>query len=303
MTRTCDAPSVALIGDVGGHLELLVAALTELGVDVRGARVPEGLTVVQVGDLIHRGPDSVGVATLVNRFLARDPESWVQLVGNHESQLLPGGTQFFPEPGVDAACAPYIRQWWQAGVLRVGYAFDSPAATGAAKDSAPSSAAGSVGGVLVTHAGLTAGAWQLIGGPADAHQAVRVLNGVDGDLPTVVWREGEVITGVFDSAAGPLWATANEVLRSWADQSTAPPFSQVFGHSQMCQWDERAPAALTPGIARTVRAAGAAASMDSAARQIRVTYDEGPSLWSIDPAHGIAGAASWAPLVLRRRSP
>ncbi|WFE98601.1 metallophosphoesterase [Micromonospora sp. WMMD964] len=43
--------------------------------------------VIQVGDLIDRGPDSAGVLAFVWQRLA-DSRRWIQLIGNHESQYL-----------------------------------------------------------------------------------------------------------------------------------------------------------------------------------------------------------------------
>src|ERR1700755_2285929 len=80
---------VAVIGDVGGHLLELEAALASLGATGGDHRLPDDLTVVQVGDLIDRGPDSAGVLDLVDRYLDNQPAQWVQLIGNHEAQYLP----------------------------------------------------------------------------------------------------------------------------------------------------------------------------------------------------------------------
>lgn len=63
------AVRVLLIGDVAGHLDVLRWALGAHGVDLDTATIPDGLVVVQAGDLVHRGPDSAGVIALVDRFL------------------------------------------------------------------------------------------------------------------------------------------------------------------------------------------------------------------------------------------
>lgn len=77
--------SVTLIGDIGGHPDELRRVL---------AALPRDGTVVQVGDLVDRGPDSRAVLRLVDPLL---DARWVQLAGNHESQYLPGGREFWPE--------------------------------------------------------------------------------------------------------------------------------------------------------------------------------------------------------------
>lgn len=86
---------LAVIGDVGGHVDQLRWALDWLG--TTDGRLPPDLVVVQVGDLVDRGPDSVGVLDVVARLLTEQPEQWIQLVGNHEVQYLPDGTVFWPD--------------------------------------------------------------------------------------------------------------------------------------------------------------------------------------------------------------
>ncbi|WP_233594971.1 metallophosphoesterase [Amycolatopsis sp. WAC 04169] len=72
---------VAIIGDVGGHPDQLRRALAWLG--ATGERLPPDLTVIQVGDLVDRGPDSTGVLDIVANLL--DDGRWIQLAGNHEA--------------------------------------------------------------------------------------------------------------------------------------------------------------------------------------------------------------------------
>ena len=81
---------VAIFGDVGGHARPLFDALVRLGMDPDTLTIPFDLTVVQVGDLIHRGPETGGVLNLVAQIIATQPARWVQLVGNHEALYLPG---------------------------------------------------------------------------------------------------------------------------------------------------------------------------------------------------------------------
>src|SRR6266511_2602052 len=75
---------IAVLGDLSGHLAPFVQALGELGVDVAAARVPDDLVVVQVGDLVHKGPDSDTIVALVDRLLDANPGRYLQLLVNHE---------------------------------------------------------------------------------------------------------------------------------------------------------------------------------------------------------------------------
>jgi hypothetical protein len=79
---------LALIGDVHGELDALVALMGALGLDPDDPAHAPGLTLVFVGDLIDRGPDSPGVVALVARWVAAGRAQLV--LGNHELNLLKG---------------------------------------------------------------------------------------------------------------------------------------------------------------------------------------------------------------------
>ena len=103
---------LAVIGDVGGHYDTFVDKLVGLGVDVHTGHIPSKLHIVQVGDLVHKGPKSLAVVDLVDRMLNGPcPSQWTQVVGNHDAQLL-GGTHFWEDPS-DAQTAKKVRAWWE----------------------------------------------------------------------------------------------------------------------------------------------------------------------------------------------
>src|SRR6266704_3187599 len=130
---------IAVLGDLSGHLAPFAQALRELGVDVAAAQVPDDLVVVQVGDLVHKGPDSDAIVALVDRLLAANPGCYVQLLGNHEDQYL-GGHQFFDQaPPLAPTTIATLRRWQAVGALKAAAAIRT--AGGAS--------------YLVTHAGLT----------------------------------------------------------------------------------------------------------------------------------------------------
>lgn len=77
--------SLDIVGDIHGELDALTALLAAAGYDAAG-RHPEGRTLVFVGDLVDRGPDSPGVVALVRELVfARRA---VAILGNHELNLL-----------------------------------------------------------------------------------------------------------------------------------------------------------------------------------------------------------------------
>ncbi|MFB9338398.1 metallophosphoesterase [Actinoplanes octamycinicus] len=193
-------PRIVIVGDVGGCADQLERVVLPLADD------PDTV-VIQVGDLVDRGPDSAGVLRLVGGRLAAG--RWVQLIGNHEAQYL-GGVRFWPEP-LSEADAAVLRQWWLREWLRVAAAV--PTAAGEE--------------LLLCHAGLTVDAWRLLGAPVTAGTAADLLN-----------TRPEPLLWDFD---GPLWAEAgSRVYPSWLAGVQSLPFSQVHGHSTVVRFGERA---------------------------------------------------------------
>lgn len=295
---------VALFGDVGGHADPLRAKLLDLGAvpdaplpsasssasstssaSALGyaVRLPQDLTVVFVGDLVHRGPDSSSVLALVDHLVARQPEQVVVLAGNHEDQYAHhwrfGGVDKLEDRDADL-----VRSWWRSGTMRVAAAVRS-----------------SVGEeLLVTHAGLTAGLWDWVGKPATAAQAADAVNGLIPDDPRL--RRAGVMLGEVapDYTAGPLWADALvEVVMSWVEQVGASgepvPFSQVHGHSSVFWFPAGKYRAGFPRMLRPV------VHVDTVARHT-VTRLPGARIIGIDPCHGRDPAPSWEPLVLHSAS-
>lgn len=78
------------IGDIHGHLDLLKAAHDRIAADM--ARHGAG-TVVHVGDLVDRGPDSRGVIDHLSSGIDQGRD-WVVLKGNHDRLF----TRFMADP-------------------------------------------------------------------------------------------------------------------------------------------------------------------------------------------------------------
>ncbi len=115
----------AVIGDVGGQREALEAELEALGADLSHGQLPEDLTIVQLGDLVHRGPDSDGVLALVGRFLEASGDRWIQLAGNHEAQYL-RHPAFHWRDWVSSESADMLPGWWADGRMRAAAAVPTP---------------------------------------------------------------------------------------------------------------------------------------------------------------------------------
>ena len=270
---------VAVIGDIGGHRDELAASLVGLGADPASLELPDDLTVVQVGDLVHRGPDSLGVLELVDDLMERHGQRWVQLVGNHEAQYLGRHTLFEWHERLAPVAARTLRDWWADGRMVMAAAITTPD-----------------GDWLATHAGLTHGFWeQVLDGPDTAPYAARAMNGlITTKSAPVLFHPGVVLTGRVDETAGPIWAAAGEELAvSWLDAGSSGqadlPFHQVHGHSTLMEW--------ATGRWRAPMRVQKRTWLDPAARHSTVTVGR-RRIVGIDPVLGRTADVTWAPLVL-----
>jgi hypothetical protein len=267
---------VAVIGDVGGQRPALVDQLVALGADPDTVALPPDLTVVQVGDLMHRGPDSPGVIELVDRVMTEQPGQWVQLVGNHEALYL-GLPQFHWPERLPGPAQEVINRWWGTARLRIAAAIEID---------------GHDAQWLVTHAGLTQGFWRhFLGMPATGIDAARTLNRLVGGLHEKwLFRPGVMVTGTIDLSAGPMWASApDELIPSWREAALQMPFQQVHGHSSLIDW-------------ATGRHLGVPDRVGPFAQDDRLRHTTSligvRRIVGVDPGHGRRPAPTWGPLVL-----
>lgn len=267
---TAPSPRVAVIGDVGGHASVLRAEIVRLGADPDTGRIPEHLVIVQVGDLVHRGPDSGGVVDLVETMLRGGEGRWVQLIGNHEAHYVSDRVFDWREELASAA-VDRLRGWWDDGSMVVAAAFRAPS-----------------GDFLITHAGLTAGFWRsVLDTPVSAVETATRLNALAGRTGGPLFRTGAMIQGKRVSpSAGPLWAeAARELVPSWFESRL--PFSQVHGHSSIVDWET--------GELRGPAAVAQITSADASTRH-EVSRLASGVIVGIDPCHGhdaAAASAAW----------
>lgn len=276
-----------IFGDVGGHTGLFAAELAALGADPDTGALPDDLAVVQVGDLVHRGPDADGVVAIAERFLDNHPDRYRQLVGNHEAHYL-GGPRFrHGGPPLAPRTVAALREWWADGRLRV-------AAAVAATDGTD---------WLVTHAGLTAGAWRDLGRPAAAADAAAALaRHAAADPARVVFRPGWMLGGqARNLGAGPLWAhPARELYPSWWDTVARgvverAPFAQVHGHATSCRFGRPGTKVRYDPVLDPATAASARPDPDRRHLWLAVA---GRPLVEIDVGLGRYGSVPPRPLVL-----
>lgn len=262
---------IAVIGDVGGHANPLRHELARLGARPDGS-LPEDLLVVQVGDLIHRGPDSAQVVDMVDDYLRAQPTQWIQLIGNHEAHYLQPPVFAWPE-SLGRRHIRMINRWWKNG----------SAAVAAALDTADES-------FLVTHAGITAEFWaRVLGGPRTAAEAARRINDLAKSDADTVFRAGAMLHGTTATDAGPLWAdTMTELLPGWADRQM--PFSQIHGHNSITAWRGDDSGVPPAGIEALV-------TVDADAKHEAV-HLAGGRLIGVDPDHRGTPTIPWRALEL-----
>ncbi len=272
--RKDEAVRICVIGDVQGWTQRLVDALDALGADCEAGLLPVDTAVIQVGDLVHKGPDSAGAVALVGRFLAGSPGRWVQLLGNHEAQYL-GGSSFWTPP-VKHDTEVLLEQWFQKGTARLAVACRSD----------------ELGDVLVTHAGLTRNKWEAFGCPASAEEAAQLINAEAHRAPKKAFAPGKMLRGLPTRTVGVVWAEAvDELLWSW-DMETLP-FSLVHGHSSAYSFGR---GYFHLGVPEHM---AVLTRPDRARRHVRFDWPGGGAIIGIDTGYGTKNAAvPLVPLVL-----
>lgn len=214
-----------LVGDLGGQWGTTHSVLKRLGVG-DDLRLPQGLCVVQVGDIIRFSPhlrqQNTWVASTILGLIRANPGRWIQLAGNHECAALSGPARphWNRRECFTDECLDILGQLWTGGDMRIA-----------------ASAHRSDGGspVLITHAGLTAQRWEDLNRP-DAAEAASRLNEWSGRPFDVFSEPGVLVTGAANHSADPLWAEANvELYPPWIARGQMP-FHQIHGHSGPFHW-------------------------------------------------------------------
>jgi hypothetical protein len=260
---------IAVLGDVGGVLSCFETALTRLG--VHGDTIPDGLVIVQLGDLVGGlGDDEVLIAR-VDALMRVNPGSWVQLVGNWEARHLPGWPWFGAtreQHPLDGSSVATLRRWWDSAEMRVAVALET-----------------AVGQTLITHAGLTGVLWHELGKPRNAESAAQALNEVSLELPQIIARAGEMmsrhrngdVVKIRHLGAGPIWASASELWTSWTDEPTMP-FNQIVGHTAPFHFNKNRWSPVEGTHPKLI----AQSVPDAALRHVTHTHQCGATIRSID---------------------
>lgn len=240
---------LAVFGDTGGHLSALVRSLHSLGVRFDPIFIPENLTIVHVGDLIHKGPHSDEIVLLVDEILNSPYGSqWVQLFGNHEMQHVQSGINFWR-----CKCLPEtvarIQSWWSEEKAHVAAGFN-----GGDHKLLPK-----VGSTVVTHAGVSYPFALFTIGAVEPGAIIRNLNLMQKNDDPRLNTAGVMLSEQLNPAAGSIWASsAGEVYPTWVNEPKIPgvalgrfavdgtplfsggmPFNQIHGHTAPFAWEWR----------------------------------------------------------------
>lgn len=221
-----------IFGDTGGHMKQLFASLRDIGIDPREGTIPEGVRVIHLGDLIHKGPHSSLLLEAVDRLMRNNPGQWIQLLGNHEFQHIEGSPYFW-RCKCDTKDINTLNDWFDEGLASATFAIPSIAHAKFEVSARPSLTVPDTG-ILFSHASLSWNWWDAFGKLDDPVKLSNILNSLD------VWQvttPGEML-GAVGQLPGPVWAIGNsEVFNSWkAHEKDTMPFMQIHGHTTSYQW-------------------------------------------------------------------
>lgn len=243
MSKEYSEQTFAVFGDVGGHYKPFMAGLELLGFDKKTFRIPANLTIIQDGDLVHKGKSTNELVSLVDNIIRvnnQDPESgnWIQIFGNHEAQYFLGAPRFW-KMECDVHSIVTLNQWWRNRDARLHYVIEQ-------NNGKP---------FVISHAGIshrfyyhTESLWNKVDTdkPVDYNKNLgsRTVTNfsawLDSLQPEHMDRAavpGVMLTGKLSRQAGLIWAeSVSEVYSTWKDNKA--PFHQIHGHVTPYAWSQ-----------------------------------------------------------------
>lgn len=227
-----------VFGDTGGHYTQLFTGLQKIGM-TSDLTLPSDVIVIHCGDLIHKGPNSNMIISMVDRIMSKNPGQWVQLAGNHEAQYF-GGPTFWRDNKITSETVETLQQWYMDRLINFAYGIPAGATIhnlvtskrGFATPDKP---------ILLTHAGLTQPFWEkILHSEEDVEKLAENINALPIQTVTTsgVMLEGVVYSKGRSLPVGPAWAhSVQEVWASWKpyeieqEGCTELPFIQIHGHT------------------------------------------------------------------------
>ena len=209
----------AVIGDIGGQLDVFEKTLNYLGV-VNGI-IPADLQIIQVGDLIRNLPifynNNNYIIESVSNILEKSGDQWVQLLGNHEAVYLGGisSKTWDTKNSINSSSLNTLLNWWNTKQITLS-----------------STLFYNQQELLITHAGLSVGLWKELEKVNNASDMAYVLNNLS--LPgSFLGRDSVFTNGVINISSDILWAQGpDEIYLPWMKEQIIP-FGQIHGHQSL----------------------------------------------------------------------
>lgn len=275
----------AILPDVGAHLEVFKNMLEKAGVNLATLVIPEGLTIIQLGDLVHKGVEPLECLRLAYNMKQKNGGKYIQILGNHEAHYL-GGPDLTGRAGVThigVESEELLKHMWREGLMQPAYAAETVD-----------------GETLFTHGGLTHTTW-LKAGAGDALHTAEKLNTAGSNLAAkinntsdteLLFKEGKLLTGIVTSDVGVIHPrTGSEFTHSWL-QKKSMPFHQIHGHETMKHWAGGDWHDDVPEYVKLLTI------VDEVNRYTKI-FVGNKYIWSVDPAYGVAPPLTiFPPLVL-----
>jgi len=281
-----------VFGDTGGHADQLFSALSSIGVDVENGIIPDGISIVHCGDLIHKGKFSKKLVNRVDKLIRNNPGQWHQILGNHEFQHIEGAPYFW-RCDCDYADIEKIENWFEEGLATATYAI--PTATSIElsikKTVEPVDLSK---GVFFSHAGITKRWYEKYIRDNGLVEGSKLIN----DLPVYILNTfGEMMSQPTNRMAGPVWASSvTEVFGSWDTQTGMyqnMDFVQFHGHTTPFIWTRKM---WYPGNSLTHKNFRNHTKVDIPHR-CTVTSIAGGTIIAVDPGFGARADVEQQPYV------
>lgn len=212
-----------ILGDTGGHFQQLRKALLEIGLHDDYV-LPDNVHIIHLGDVVHKGPDTLKTIQLVDTVMHKNPGQWTQIIGNHEAQYL-GGINFWVE-NIDEEVVHTLRNWYVNDLLNFSYTLPAYKTLHTHERNYALHAP-----TVFTHAGITQEFFDQYLDNVVVEDFDKVIKSLSIDA---IYRPGLMLGEDNNSRIGPVWAHGvHEVWNSWLNTAK---FNQIVGHIAPYSW-------------------------------------------------------------------
>lgn len=219
-----------VFGDTGGHFQQLKNGLIKAGMS-EDYVLPKDTTIIHCGDLVNKGPHSNELVFMVEEIRLKNPNRWIQIMGNHEAQYL-GGYHFTDNNTLDSTGSTILRKWNMQNFIHLIYCIPEHAKVVTSQEEyylkKPT---------ILSHAGLSYPFWKMY----LKKYKMKDYNDILNNTPIFTVHKPGIMLGEYyniKSPTGPIWAHGiHEVWTLWQQKNKAK-FNQFVGHIFPYQFDE-----------------------------------------------------------------